>query len=68
MNANETYQKFAEYYDAYAGAFEKDLAVYKSFCHPDERILEVGCGTGRVLQSFLKDGFRLTGVDISGLF
>lgn len=65
MNANETYQKFAEYYDAYTRAFEKDLAVYKSFCHPNEEILEVGCGTGRVLQSLLGDGFRITGVDIS---
>lgn len=65
MNANETYQKFADYYDAYAGAFEKDLAFYTSLCHRDEKILEVGCGTGRVLQRFLNDGFQITGVDIS---
>ncbi|GAK61453.1 hypothetical protein U27_01353 [Candidatus Vecturithrix granuli] len=65
MNVNETYQKFADYYDAYAGAFDKDLAFYTSLCRPDEKILEVGCGTGRVLQRFLNDGFQITGVDIS---
>jgi ubiquinone/menaquinone biosynthesis C-methylase UbiE len=62
---NETYEQFAQYYDAYVKDFDEDLALYKSLCNTDEKILEVGCGTGRVLKSFLQDGFPITGVDIS---
>jgi ubiquinone/menaquinone biosynthesis C-methylase UbiE len=65
MNADNTYKKFAQYYDLYVGDFEKDLDFYKSYCKAYEKILEVGCGTGRVLKSFLEDGFNLTGIDIS---
>jgi SAM-dependent methyltransferase len=65
MNAVSTYQKFAQYYDFYVNDFTEDLACYKAFCRPQDKILEVGCGTGRVLNSFLTDGFQITGVDIS---
>jgi len=65
MNADSTYKKFAQYYDLYVGNFEKDLELYKTFCKAYEKILEVGCGTGRVLKSFLEDGFAITGIDIS---
>lgn len=65
MDATTTYQKFVQYYDAYVSKFDDDLAFYKSFCYPDENILEVGCGTGRVLKSFLEAGFHIVGVDIS---
>ena len=65
MNADSTYKKFAQYYDLYVAGFTEDLAVYKAFCHPQDKILEVGCGTGRVLKSFLEDGFQITGIDIS---
>ncbi len=65
MNANNTYKKFALYYDLYVEGFEEDLELYKLFCKAYEKILEVGCGTGRVLKSFLQDGFSITGIDIS---
>ncbi len=65
MNADTTYRKFVQYYDVYVEGFDKDLQFYKSLCQPQEKILEVGCGTGRVLTSFLKDGFHITGIDIS---
>jgi SAM-dependent methyltransferase len=65
MKAESTYRKFAQYYDLYVGNFDADLAMYKSFCCANDRILEIGCGTGRVLQSFLQDGYVITGVDIS---
>lgn len=65
MNSDSTYHKFAQYYDLCVGDFDADLPVYKSLCHAQESILEVGCGTGRVLQSFLRDGFVVTGIDIS---
>lgn len=65
MNADNTYKKFAQYYDLYVGTFEEDLELYKSYCKAYEKILEVGCGTGRVLKSFLEDGFAITGIDLS---
>lgn len=58
MNLDDTYRKFSQYYDPYVGDFDADLPVYKSLCRPQESILEVGCGTGRILQSFLQDGFN----------
>lgn len=65
MEAADTYRKFAQYYDVYVQDLARDLAFYKSFCYRHENILEVGCGTGRVLKSFLEDGFCMVGADIS---
>ena len=65
MKADETYRIFARHYDTYTASFEEDLAFYSSFCSPQDRILEVGCGTGRILQHFLRNDFQLTGIDIS---
>lgn len=62
----ETYKKFAEYYDAYVGDFNDDSNMYLSFCEKGDKILEVGCGTGRVLKYLLDKGLtNITGVDIS---
>lgn len=60
-----TYKLFAEYYDLYAGNYTDDLDFYKSLCKKEDRVIEIGCGTGRVLKHFLHAGFKITGVDIS---
>ncbi|MCP4404443.1 MAG: methyltransferase domain-containing protein [bacterium] len=65
MRADETYKAFARYYDTYTSSFEADLDLYLALCSPQDRILEVGCGTGRILKRFLQAGFQLTGIDIS---
>lgn len=61
------YQRFARYYDAYVGAFDQDLPIYIDSISQEKsnKILEIGCGTGRVLQVLLKTGSTVTGVDIS---
>jgi len=61
----DTYSKFATYYDAYVGEFNPDIPVYLHFAEDAAHILEIGCGTGRVLKPLLEKGYRVTGVDIS---
>jgi ubiquinone/menaquinone biosynthesis C-methylase UbiE len=69
MNNKSTigaYRKFSKYYDAYVRGFKKDTSFYLSFCDKTDKILEVGCGTGRVLKHLLDNGLtNITGIDIS---
>ncbi len=65
MSSQETYKRFARYYDLYVGDFKADLPLYKSLCTHEHHVLEIGCGTGRVLRALLGEGCRVTGVDIS---
>lgn len=65
MNSEHTYRKFAGYYDSYTKGFREDLELYRSFCHKSDNILEVGCGTGRILEYLMNAGYKVTGVDIS---
>jgi len=65
ISSKDTYKLFAEYYDLYAGNYAEDLEFYKSLCNKQDRILEIGCGTGRILKPFLLSGYKITGVDIS---
>jgi len=66
INTINAYNKFAKYYDAYVNDFKDDLNLYRSFCDKNDKILEVGCGTGRVVKYLLEKGLSdITGVDIS---
>lgn len=63
----EVYRRLARYYDAYVSDFVQDLPIYLDSVSQDtvNRVLEIGCGTGRVLQALLNAGSLVTGVDIS---
>jgi len=61
----EVYRSFASYYDAYVGDFRGDFNIYLSLLYPGARPLEIGCGTGRLLQPALEQGYQITGIDIS---
>lgn len=66
MTADSTYSLFAKFYDAYVSDYTSDIPFYlqlASACGPP--VLEVGCGTGRVLLPLLRAGLAVTGVDIS---
>lgn len=65
MSRSATYRKFARYYDVYVRGFDADLPLYLSLCERTDRILEVGCGTGRVLKALLDAGYTVDGVDTS---
>lgn len=64
-DAVSVYQNFAAYYDAYVGEFQADFPIYMGSLHPGARLLEIGCGTGRLLKPALELGYPVTGVDIS---
>ena len=65
MNPVEVYDLFAPFYDSYVAGFNADLPVYTQLCRGCHSVVEVGCGSGRVLQSLLDSDFELTGIDIS---
>lgn len=65
INSVDTYKKFSELYDLYVGKFSDDLDFYKAFCSKSDKIIEIGCGTGRILKFFLQQDYSIVGVDVS---
>ena len=66
MTTQSTYSLFAKFYDAYVGDYNLDLPLYSALASKTQSpILEIGCGTGRVLLPLLQAGHVVTGVDIS---
>lgn len=66
MPAETTYTRFAQFYDAYVGNYARDLPLYLALAAKTQSpILEIGCGSGRILLPLLRAGHTVTGVDIS---
>jgi SAM-dependent methyltransferase len=66
MTTQATYALFAQFYDAYVGEYAKDIPAYLALAAScSQPILEIGCGSGRVLLPLLRAGHTVTGVDIS---
>lgn len=58
------YDSFARFYDLEYRNVSDDLEFYRQFAERcDSPILELGCGTGRILTHLARAGFRVTGVD-----
>jgi len=56
--------QLAELYDAFV--FDGDLALYLELARGQgQRVLEIACGSGRVLVPLARAGFEVVGVDIS---
>lgn len=61
-----TYNALARYYDLENAAFTEDLDFWLGLAEEHGGpILELGCGTGRVLLNLARRGFAVTGVDNS---
>ncbi|HZQ62000.1 MAG TPA: class I SAM-dependent methyltransferase [Casimicrobiaceae bacterium] len=61
------YDRIAEIYDVDMGrnmAFD-DVAFYVEACREADRVLELGCGNGRILLDLLAHGIAAIGVDTS---
>jgi SAM-dependent methyltransferase len=56
----------ARYFDADTSAFLEDLPVIQAYARSTRGpLLELGCGTGRLLVPLARAGYTLTGVDLS---
>jgi SAM-dependent methyltransferase len=57
---------YARFYDPDLGDLDADLGFYEQFAaRCGSPILELGCGTGRVLLPLARQGYRVTGIDAS---
>ncbi len=68
MDEHDAYEAtgFAEVYDAiYAGRDDAPFWAAIASAARDGHVLELGCGTGRVLLPLARDGYAVTGVDLS---
>jgi SAM-dependent methyltransferase len=68
MNTASLYDAFAYIYDLQHSAFLDDLPMYLHLARgagPADAILEIGCGSGRVMLPLAEAGFRVVGVDES---
>lgn len=62
----DEFRDYADLYDLDFGDRQEDLFMYRQFCSRcGSPILELGCGTGRLLVPLARDGYHLTGVDVS---
>lgn len=56
----------AEFYDLEYREFAEDLTLYQGFAERcGSPILELGCGSGRILAHLARKGFNITGIDKS---
>ncbi|MCX7623853.1 MAG: class I SAM-dependent methyltransferase [Thermomicrobium sp.] len=62
----DAYELIAEYYDLEFADFQADVDLYLAFAQRSGGpILEVGCGTGRLLVPLARAGYEVHGVDRS---
>jgi SAM-dependent methyltransferase len=62
----EMFDRFARFYDDDYRRYDADLATLADLAEEQgDPILELGCGTGRVLVALAAAGYTITGIDIS---
>lgn len=64
------YNDFAYLYDLFFAQFTEDLETYLKIVRreglgPDAKILELACGTGRLMLPLARVGYTVTGLDLS---
>ncbi|MGQ9786656.1 MAG: class I SAM-dependent methyltransferase [Anaerolineae bacterium] len=64
--SGDNYDLFARFYDLFYAQCNEDIAMYLDFAQAtDGAILELGCGTGRLVLPLARAGHRVTGLDSS---
>lgn len=60
------FDRFAPYYDLEFAGFRDDLEIYRGYAErAGSPLLELACGTGRLVVPLAAAGYRITGVDIA---
>ena len=63
---NEEYRKLARYYDQIHTELQDDVGFIQSFAsRQNGELLELGCGTGRLLIPLARSGYTISGLDNS---
>ena len=63
----DTYDDMVQFYELEHEGYLQDLGLYQGFAqHCGGHLLELGCGTGRLVMPLARMGFDVTGVDRSG--
>lgn len=68
LGSGDDYDHFAFYYDLEYQNYDNDWPFYRELgrrAGANPRVLELACGSGRVALTLAKEGFRLTGLDLS---
>ncbi len=62
------FDRFARHYDDEHASYTDDLPMWEGFAYRagDRPILELACGTGRIIEPVARLGIRITGLDVSG--
>jgi SAM-dependent methyltransferase len=64
--AFDPYETIARFYDVGMRGFDEDIALYLGLAERGNgSVLELGCGTGRIMEPLLASGFSVTGIDRS---
>lgn len=64
--SNDFYKQIANWYDLEFASFDDDHELYLGYASlVGSPILELGCGTGRLIAALAEAGFNVTGVDSS---
>ncbi len=60
----EQWERFVHWYDLDQGDFQEDIPFYLALAQrTGSPILELGCGTGRLLLALAEAGYRVVGID-----
>ena len=61
-----TLDLIAQYYDLIFGGYDEDLPMWQKLAEEaGGPLLEIGCGTGRLLLPLAQAGYTITGLDLS---
>ncbi len=58
-------ERLARFYDLRHGVFQGDLVLYRELARDQSLVLELGCGTGRLLAPLADEADRVIGLDRS---